>query len=416
MSTDKHTTIFIAYSRKDEEFLRELRVFLHPLEQNKGVNIWYDGEIVAGEVWETSIKTALHRADVILLLVSANSLASEYFYEKEVQEALERHQSGICTVIPVILKPCGWEDTPLASLQALPKDGEAITLWNNRDQAYKSVFDGVKSAIAKIEARQNPTSAATPAAPPSEPVPVVPAADKPEKPRSTRKTATVNVEKNVPVPPSGSGDGSGINWSMVTGAVMIVVISVVGYLKPWNWLKRDLPKPTPVGTVVLPQANTAVVQEIVAGKGFGAVEVGKTSLADLKKTFGSAFTTRENNNFSVTLSYPDLGMDFYFDYKEYQSIKPDDAKKFFSIQLKPPFKGRTAKGIILGYSTMAEVEKLYGEQQWLRAVGSDIWKIEYPKAGIRFGVERDKSLPATPLNKPLHQKKAVDVIDIFEVK
>lgn len=410
MSTDKHTTIFIAYSRKDEEFLRELRVFLHPLEQNKGVKIWYDGEIVAGEVWESTIKTALHSADIILLLVSANSLASEYFYEKEVQEALQRHQSGICTVIPVILKPCGWEETPLATLQALPKDGEAITLWNNRDQAYKSVFDGVKSAVAKIETQRNPPAA------PSSPPPVTPVVNTPEKPRATRKTATASVEKTVSAPPAGTGEGSGINWSMVTGAVMLVVISLVSYLKPWNWLKKDLPKPVPTGTVVLPQANTTVVQEIVAGKGFGGVEVGKTSLADLKKMFGTAFTAQNYNNFSVGVSYPDLGMDFYFDYKDYHSIKPDDAKKIFSIQLKLPFKGRTTKGIILGYSTMSEVEKLYGAQQWLRSMGSDIWKVEYPKAGIRFGVERDKSVPVTPLNKALHLKKAVDVIEVFSVE
>ena len=50
MEASKKTSIFIAYSRKDESFLRELRVFLHPLEQNKQVEIWYDGEIVGGEV------------------------------------------------------------------------------------------------------------------------------------------------------------------------------------------------------------------------------------------------------------------------------------------------------------------------------------------------------------------------------
>ena len=44
MEASKKTSIFIAYSRKDESFLRELRVFLHPLEQNKQVEIWYDGE------------------------------------------------------------------------------------------------------------------------------------------------------------------------------------------------------------------------------------------------------------------------------------------------------------------------------------------------------------------------------------
>ena len=195
MEASKKTSIFIAYSRKDESFLRELRVFLHPLEQNKQVEIWYDGEIVAGEVWENSIKTALHQADIILLLVSANALASDYFYENEVKDALERHRNKTCTVIPVILKPCGWEDTALANLQALPKDGEPITLWANSDQAYKSVFDGIKAAIAKIQTPPPPTIT------PVTPKPTTP------KPTTTRKTTEVQVEKTVT-----TSSSNGFSW------------------------------------------------------------------------------------------------------------------------------------------------------------------------------------------------------------
>ena len=77
MDDPKVIQIFIAYSRKDTDFLGELKTFLFPLEKNQSIKIWYDGEIVPGQVWENEIKQALHSAEIFLLLVSANSLASD---------------------------------------------------------------------------------------------------------------------------------------------------------------------------------------------------------------------------------------------------------------------------------------------------------------------------------------------------
>lgn len=155
MDASKVIEIFIAYSRKDTEFLNELKTFLWPLERNKLIKIWYDGEIIPGQVWENEIKQALHTAEIFLLLVSANSLASDYFYNKEVSNALERHHKGESVVVPVILKPCGWRETELALLQALPQNGKPLTLWNNKDEAYESIYDGLKSTIKKIQDKNN---------------------------------------------------------------------------------------------------------------------------------------------------------------------------------------------------------------------------------------------------------------------
>ena len=67
------TKVFIAYSRTDEPFLTRLREYLAPLERNQAIEVWYDGKIEAGEQWDKKIKTHLHAADLILLLVSAKS-------------------------------------------------------------------------------------------------------------------------------------------------------------------------------------------------------------------------------------------------------------------------------------------------------------------------------------------------------
>ena len=142
--------IFIAYSRKDSAFLDELRVQLTPLERSGKVKIWYDGKIEPGVVWETAIKENLHAADIILMLVSADAIASDYFYDKEMADAMARHAAGTARVVPLILRPCAWQATPLGELQALPKDGKPVTSWADRDEAYANAVASLMTTLDNI--------------------------------------------------------------------------------------------------------------------------------------------------------------------------------------------------------------------------------------------------------------------------
>ena len=143
--------IFIAYARRDTDLLEELRLHLKPLERTGRALIWYDGLIEPGAVWEESIKKSLHRADIILLLVSAHAIASDYFYEKEMTDALHRHEQGAATVVPLIIRPCTWRATPLSKLQALPKDGKPVSSWNDTHEAWS---DAVEAILTLIEERE----------------------------------------------------------------------------------------------------------------------------------------------------------------------------------------------------------------------------------------------------------------------
>src|SRR5262249_1650226 len=84
---------------------------------------------------------------IILLLVSADFLASDYCWDVEVATALERHARGEATVVPVIIRPVDWRSTPLGRLQGLPRDGRAVTSWPNRDEAWADVIMGLRSLI-----------------------------------------------------------------------------------------------------------------------------------------------------------------------------------------------------------------------------------------------------------------------------
>ncbi len=149
--------IFIAYARKDTSFLDELRTHFTPLQRSGKVKIWYDGEIEPGKVWEAAIKDNLHSADIILMLISADAIASDYFYDKEMSDALARHAAGTARVVPLIVRPCAWQETPLGELQALPKDGKPVSTWPDRDDAYANA---VTSLLATLNSTQMERAAA----------------------------------------------------------------------------------------------------------------------------------------------------------------------------------------------------------------------------------------------------------------
>jgi hypothetical protein len=116
------------------------------------IKAWHDRSISAGTEWEADILNHLKSAQVILLLVSSNFLASDYSYDIELTNAMARHEKGEARVIPIILKPCDWTDAPFGKLQALPKNAKPITTWDNEDEAFLDVAKGIKAAVQQLAA------------------------------------------------------------------------------------------------------------------------------------------------------------------------------------------------------------------------------------------------------------------------
>jgi len=142
--------IFYSYSHKDEELRDLLETHLSLLKRSGLIQGWHDRRISAGAEWEGSINECLESAGIILLLVSADFLASDYCYDKEMLLAMKRHEEGAASVIPIILRKCDWSDAPFGKLQALPKDGKPIKIWDDMDEAFTDVVTGLKKTIAEI--------------------------------------------------------------------------------------------------------------------------------------------------------------------------------------------------------------------------------------------------------------------------
>ncbi len=143
--------IFYCYARKDKELRDELEKHLAPLKRSGQITTWYDREIPPGTQWEFEIDVHLETADIVLLLISADFMASDYCYNIEMQKALQRHKEGGCCVIPIILRPIHLKNTFINELQQLPSNGKPITTWSNFDEAFESTTKGIYEVIQDIQ-------------------------------------------------------------------------------------------------------------------------------------------------------------------------------------------------------------------------------------------------------------------------
>jgi hypothetical protein len=142
--------IFFSYAHEDESLRDELAKHLFILQRQGLITAWYDRDITAGSEWAGEIDEHLDSADVILLLISPDFIASDYCYDVELKRALERHEAEDAVVIPVILRPTQWNNAPFGKLQALPKNAKPVTSWTDRDEAFLNITEGIQRVVQRL--------------------------------------------------------------------------------------------------------------------------------------------------------------------------------------------------------------------------------------------------------------------------
>ncbi|USD55741.1 toll/interleukin-1 receptor domain-containing protein [Vibrio sp. SCSIO 43155] len=150
--------LFFSYCHVDEELRNELEVHLAMLKRQGLITTWHDRRIVVGSEIDQDISQNLEDSDVILLLVSAHFLASNYCYEKEMVRALEKHELGEAKVIPVILHPCDWHHAPFGKLLATPTDGKPVSMFANQQEAFTIIAKQIRVAIEELPSSPIPKS------------------------------------------------------------------------------------------------------------------------------------------------------------------------------------------------------------------------------------------------------------------
>jgi tetratricopeptide (TPR) repeat protein len=150
---NKALKLFYSYAHKDERWRKRIETHLSMLQRQGYIASWHDRNITAGATWASEIDAYLTAADIILLLISPDFLASEYCYSVEMTRAMERHYAGKAHVIPIILRPTDSKGTPFERLQVLPSNAQPVSRWPDRDEALLDIATGIRKAIDGLNAR-----------------------------------------------------------------------------------------------------------------------------------------------------------------------------------------------------------------------------------------------------------------------
>ena len=181
--------VFFSYSHADEALRDQLETQLAMLRRQGFIETWHDRRIGAGEEIDREIDDHIMQDEIILLLISADFLASDYCYDREMRHAMSRHEAGDAIVIPVILRACDWHPAPFGKLNATPPDGKPITQWPDRDQAFLEVARAIREAVERLEG----TKSASYIEPPSSDQPHL--AEPPKVERSRPRSSNLRLAK-----------------------------------------------------------------------------------------------------------------------------------------------------------------------------------------------------------------------------
>jgi hypothetical protein len=148
--------VFVSYSHVDLEHLKRLKVHLRPFEREELISVWSDTNIKASQPWREEIQSALQRAAVAILLISADFLASDFIQNEELPPLLDSAQQDGVKILSFILKPCAFTSfTSLSKYQAVNDPEKSLISLNEsqKEQLWANLALTTKEALDEFKAR-----------------------------------------------------------------------------------------------------------------------------------------------------------------------------------------------------------------------------------------------------------------------
>lgn len=161
MGSKKKIELFISYALSNKNLAGKfLDNYKEQVAASKHYDyiFWQDTDILVGEEWNETIRQALERCDVGLLLISPAFLGSKYILEKELPRFVG---SGTKPLIPIMLQPVVFERHDLKGLkkhQIFRLDGDRFKspkaygdcTGNQRIRFVQSLFRDVEEKLDKL--------------------------------------------------------------------------------------------------------------------------------------------------------------------------------------------------------------------------------------------------------------------------
>jgi len=142
--------VFSSYAHEDQAMLEQLAKHLKPLQRQGQIALWSGLNIHAGSEPAQERSRHLEHADLILLLISPDFMSSDYCFRIEMVQAIERYKRGNAHIIPILLRPTHWENTPVAAFEMIPTGASPVTRWHARDDAFHDIIGHIQRVIRQL--------------------------------------------------------------------------------------------------------------------------------------------------------------------------------------------------------------------------------------------------------------------------
>jgi hypothetical protein len=150
--------IFISYSHRDSRWLKYVESHLNPAVKNGELATWVDQKMIGGAKWRADIETQLNACAICILLVSNNSLSSDFVLHVEVKTMLTRRESEGAHIYPIVVTPVYLKNIEwLTAMNLRPRDGKALSLFpkNARDQVMTEIVTEIADIAAELQNRSS---------------------------------------------------------------------------------------------------------------------------------------------------------------------------------------------------------------------------------------------------------------------
>lgn len=144
--------VFISYSTDDVAFKKALEIHLATLKRSDKIATWNSSDVLAGGELAQVIKM-LDKAQIIILLASANYIADDDLWKEHLMRAMARHDRGEAKVIPIKITEFDAKNLPFSKIQSLPRSNKAIGQPSN-DEAWAQVASEIRLVVEDMAAQK----------------------------------------------------------------------------------------------------------------------------------------------------------------------------------------------------------------------------------------------------------------------
>lgn len=154
MLSSKSPRVFISYSHrgKGPEWKLKLLRALHVFESQHLLDIWQDGKIRVSSFWDDDIKKAMSQADIAIVLLTQESLESEYILNFEFPHLRDRQLHDKLTVFPVVCEECDWRSHDWLRATQAPNGSNPLSTLSSQaqDRIFRQLATDVAEQLSKV--------------------------------------------------------------------------------------------------------------------------------------------------------------------------------------------------------------------------------------------------------------------------